>query len=240
MRIATAKLMLMALVALGLLTVSCGGGGGDTLPINGINNNNPSSVLTPAVVVPPAEYFKNIASPNEPITDQWLKNVYQPVPNPASPTSVYQNLSLAVWADEIYRGVNASRSSAGLGQLIRVPYLDALAQAQARDMALRNYFSHSNPEGMFVLQRLLALNPPGFNHLGENAAKGQESPGEVVTQWNASPGHRANIVGSSYQYTGVGVYYDPNDPTMPMHIVQVYVEFYKDPSGYNGWEVPGL
>jgi len=231
--------MAMAVAACALLMVSCGGGGGDTLPINGITDANTLSALSPAVVVPPTEYYKNIASPNDPLPTQWLKNVYQPIPNPANPTGVYQNSSLAVWADEIYRGINASRSAAGLNQLIRVDYLDALAQAQARDMALRNYFSHSNPEGMQVLQRLLALNPPGFNHLGENAAKGQESPTEVITQWNASPGHRANVVGSSYLYTGVGVYYDPNDPTMPMHIVQVYVEFYKDPSSYSGWEQPG-
>jgi uncharacterized protein YkwD len=105
-------------------------------------------------------------------------------------------------------------------------------------MALRNFFSHANPEGMTFMQRLQAVSGPQFNHLAENAAKGQESTTEVVSQWANSPGHAANMLGRDYQYAGVGVYLDPSDSKMPMHIIMVYAEFLQDPASYSGWIEP--
>jgi uncharacterized protein YkwD len=39
---------------------------------------------------------------------------------------------------------------------------------------------------------------------GENIAMGQRTPKEVVTAWMNSPGHRGNILSTSFTEIGVG------------------------------------
>ncbi|HVI40280.1 MAG TPA: CAP domain-containing protein [Anaerovoracaceae bacterium] len=43
-----------------------------------------------------------------------------------------------------------------------------------------------------------------YTSAGENIAKGQRTPDEVMNGWMNSEGHRANILNSSYTDIGVG------------------------------------
>ena len=43
-----------------------------------------------------------------------------------------------------------------------------------------------------------------YTSAGENIAKGQTTPQQVVQAWMESPGHRANIINASYTQIGVG------------------------------------
>jgi uncharacterized protein YkwD len=43
-----------------------------------------------------------------------------------------------------------------------------------------------------------------YRSAGENIARGQRSPKEVVTAWMNSAGHRANILNASFTQIGVG------------------------------------
>jgi|SRR5436190_3182582 uncharacterized protein YkwD len=43
-------------------------------------------------------------------------------------------------------------------------------------------------------------------NVGENIAMGQHTTDEAVSDWMASPGHRANILNSGYKRTGVAAY----------------------------------
>jgi uncharacterized protein YkwD len=43
-----------------------------------------------------------------------------------------------------------------------------------------------------------------YKAAGENIAKGQRTPQEVVTAWMNSPGHRANILNKRFTHIGVG------------------------------------
>lgn len=43
-----------------------------------------------------------------------------------------------------------------------------------------------------------------FSAAGENIAYGQPTPQAVMNAWMNSAGHRANILGASYTYIGVG------------------------------------
>ena len=43
-----------------------------------------------------------------------------------------------------------------------------------------------------------------YKTAGENIA-GNSSNSEAVTAWMNSPGHKANILNSSFNYTGIGV-----------------------------------
>jgi len=48
----------------------------------------------------------------------------------------------------------------------------------------------------------------GISTAGENIAYGYETPHALVSAWMRSPGHRANILSSSYTQVGIGVVVD--------------------------------
>ena len=70
---------------------------------------------------------------------------------------------------------------------------------RAREIA--RSFSHTRPSGASFSS---ALSESGVTYLraGENIASGQKSASEVVNAWMNSPGHRANILNSSYSRIG--------------------------------------
>ena len=43
-----------------------------------------------------------------------------------------------------------------------------------------------------------------YKTAGENIARGYQTPVAVVNAWMSSPGHRANILNSTYTHIGVG------------------------------------
>ena len=104
--------------------------------------------------------------------------------------------------DAILKQINLARSSGRVCGAELLPSVAALAwndilfSAAARhsqDMATRNYFSHTTPEGITFAQRLSAEGYSSFA-AGENIAGGQGSVGEAMTSWLASEGHCRNIM----------------------------------------------
>ena len=77
--------------------------------------------------------------------------------------------------------------------------LSEAAAVRAREIA--RSFSHTRPSGASFSS---ALSESGVSYLraGENIASGQKSASEVVNAWMNSPGHRANILNSSYSRIG--------------------------------------
>lgn len=109
-------------------------------------------------------------------------------------------------AYEVARVLNRYRRSHGLRPLQLELGLMRSAVWKAQHMAHFFYFGHSDPAPPVtrgVPQRLAAC---GFGSSGsENIAYGHETPGEVMQAWLRSPGHRRNIVSSTWRYLGVGV-----------------------------------
>jgi uncharacterized protein YkwD len=162
----------------------------------------------PNLVVPPAEAFTDRSGAGDDAVTKWLKNVYHPLPMPFDADRVFQNASLRAWADEVLRLTNIERVNAGLNPVLQDDHLEMMEQAHCRDMALRDYFDHFNPEGLSPHDRLDAMQPPPLWATGENIAAGQDTPQEVVTGWMNSPGHRANILTPGYTHMGIGFFYD--------------------------------
>ncbi|HKP74103.1 MAG TPA: CAP domain-containing protein, partial [Longimicrobiaceae bacterium] len=77
------------------------------------------------------------------------------------------------------------------------------AQSHSEDMARRNYFSHTSPEGANVGERVRAAGG-NWRAVAENIAWGQRSADEVVRSWLSSPAHRQNIERCIYTRHGVG------------------------------------
>ena len=62
---------------------------------------------------------------------------------------------------------------------------------------------------------------------GENIAAGYGNAASVMDGWMNSPGHRANILGSSYNKVGIGYYYDANS-TYRYYWVQIFAGTQQD------------
>lgn len=78
-----------------------------------------------------------------------------------------------------------------------------IARIKAKDMVDNNYFSHQSPTYGSPFDMLKKFNVT-YKTAGENIA-GNSSNTAAVTSWMNSSGHRANILNSSFNYTGIGV-----------------------------------
>lgn len=107
--------------------------------------------------------------------------------------------------------VNKERAAAGCGPLAEDSLLDKSAQAHSADMAVRDFFDHTNPDGADPGQRITAAGYR-WSTYGENIAMGQQTPEAVMESWMNSPGHRANILNCSFKDIGVGVHEGPGGP----------------------------
>lgn len=113
------------------------------------------------------------------------------------------NSSTAAYEAEVVRLVNEERSKHGLAPLIQDWQLSRVARYKSQDMRDLGYFSHTSPTygSPFDMMRSFGIS---YRTAGENIAKGYQSPEAVVRGWMNSPGHRANILNSSYTHIGVG------------------------------------
>ncbi|MBQ7500995.1 MAG: SafA/ExsA family spore coat assembly protein [Clostridia bacterium] len=111
--------------------------------------------------------------------------------------------TVTAYEAEVVRLVNSYRAQYGLSPLSENWELSRVARFKSQDMCDRKYFSHTSPTygSPFDMIKAFGL---GYRTAGENIARGQTSPQEVVHAWMNSSGHRANILNSSFRYIGVG------------------------------------
>ena len=94
------------------------------------------------------------------------------------------------------------------------PELGSVARARAADMAAKNYFNHTAPNGDTSATLLMAADAKFQGLLGENMAARRYNPSQgvdvdafarsFVDSWIASPPHRDNLAFADYNLTGVG------------------------------------
>lgn len=136
--------------------------------------------------------------PERPIESPEEKPVEKPVENQA-PKGVSSQ------EEEVLRLVNIERQKAGLSPFTLSAKLSNVARDKSKDMAHNNYFSHQSPThgSPFDMMKAYGIS---YRTAGENIAKGYNSAASVVNGWMNSPGHRANILNSSFNTLGVGYY----------------------------------
>ena len=105
-------------------------------------------------------------------------------------------------------GIAALQARTHLGSVESIQRAQAVAVS--RDMASRDYFDHTSPEGKGPSDRAVAAGYQG-SFVGENIAAGQTDPSRVVQAWMESPGHCLNIMEPRYRVLGVGYFLDQND-----------------------------
>lgn len=104
---------------------------------------------------------------------------------------------------DMLKRVNAERFEKGLPQLVINEKLRDLARTYAKDMFMRGYFSHYNPEGASPFDRMHAEGIT-YQAAGENLAF---APSVAIAHQGLlnSPGHRANILSNRFEKVGIGV-----------------------------------
>ncbi|ROQ35188.1 RNA polymerase sigma factor (sigma-70 family) [Streptomyces sp. PanSC19] len=107
--------------------------------------------------------------------------------------------------EQVIELVNAERAKAGCGPLTEHPLLTEAAQGHSDDMAARDFFDHTDPDGDGPGERITAAGY-AWSSYGENIAKGQTTAAEVMDSWMHSPGHRANILNCGFKEIGVGLH----------------------------------
>lgn len=141
-------------------------------------------------------------------------------------------IDVARLESRIHDLINQERKDAGLPELAWNQTLQQIARDYSQDMATRNFFSHTDPEGRTFVERYrragfkcairkgfffgmstnLGSENIAYNHLssaivrrhGQADAEGQFAAA-VVRQWMTSPGHRRNILTRYFRREGIGV-----------------------------------
>ncbi|WP_405665700.1 CAP domain-containing protein [Streptomyces sp. NBC_01166] len=106
--------------------------------------------------------------------------------------------------------VNQERAKVGCSPVTTSASLTALAQDFSEDMAARDFFGHTDPDGATPWDRAAAAGVAGLG--GENIARGQADAQAVMDAWMNSDGHRANILNCDYKTLGVGVHLGSGGP----------------------------
>ncbi|MFF1492218.1 sigma-70 family RNA polymerase sigma factor [Streptomyces sp. NPDC058304] len=131
-----------------------------------------------------------------------------PAPRPPAPAPAPAPAGVA---GQVIALVNSERAAAGCGPLKEDSQLRAAAQGHSDDMAARDFFAHTNPDGADPGKRTTASGYR-WSTYGENIAKGQQTAPSVMDSWMKSPGHRANILNCSFKDIGVGMHTGPGGP----------------------------
>lgn len=124
----------------------------------------------------------------------WVGTINQNVLGYASGISV----------SSLVEGTNAQRNANGLGSLALNGTLSQAAQAKAADMAAQDYWAHNSPTGATPWT---FINATGYAYqtAGENLAYGFTTSSDTITGWMNSPGHRANILNTSFNQVGFAI-----------------------------------
>lgn len=108
---------------------------------------------------------------------------------------------------------NLLRQGAGLTAVSASPHLARVAAAHACDMAQRGRMTHLGSKTTGPSMRLKQAGyQPSIS--AENIAAGPFSLPRVLSEWNASPGHQANILLPQLRDYGVGQALGPDGRTV--------------------------
>lgn len=142
------------------------------------------------------------------VSKKYVKPIYPGSTNTETKTNTNQNTitqTTGMNSDEkeVFDLINKQRTQNGLSPLKENSELQRVARIKAQDMVNNNYFSHTSPTygSPFDMMKSFKIS---YNTAGENIA-GNSNNSSAVTAWMNSPGHRANILNSSFNQTGIGV-----------------------------------
>lgn len=125
----------------------------------------------------------------------------------SSGNNTSQSANLTSDEKEVFNLINKQRTNNGLKSLTIDSEVQRVARIKAQDMVDNNYFSHTSPTYGSPFDMLKSFKI-SYKTAGENIA-GNSSNSAAVNAWMNSSGHKANILNSGFNYTGIGVVSSP-------------------------------
>ncbi len=148
------------------------------------------------------------------VSQKYVKPIYPNVSNNEktntggdSGTTNTVNASLSADEKEVFDLINQQRINNGLTAVKVDAELQRVARIKAHDLVDNNYFAHESPTYGTPFQMMTSFKI-SYKTAGENIA-GNSSNSGAVNAWMNSSGHKANILNSSFNYTGIGVVSSP-------------------------------
>ncbi len=141
------------------------------------------------------------------VSKKYIKPIYPSSSNSGNTGSTggqtSQTTSMTTDEKEVFNLINEQRTKNGLQALKVDEEVQRVAKIKAEDMVKNNYFSHNSPTYGSPFDMLNSFKV-SYKTAGENIAGNSTNSG-AVTAWMNSSGHKANILNSNFNYTGIGV-----------------------------------
>ncbi len=139
------------------------------------------------------------------VSKKYIKPIYPNSSNNTGGSSGTTTSTTSMNSDEkeVFDLINKQRTNNGLQALKIDNEVQKVARIKAQDMVDNNYFAHESPTYGSPFQMLKSFKI-SYKTAGENIAANSSNSG-AVNAWMNSSGHKANILNSSYNYTGIGV-----------------------------------
>jgi len=139
------------------------------------------------------------------VSKKYIKPIYPNSSNNTGGSSGTTTSTTSMNADEkeVFDLINKQRTNNGLQALKIDNEVQKVARIKAQDMVDNNYFAHESPTYGSPFQMLKSFKI-SYKTAGENIAANSSNSG-AVNAWMNSSGHKANILNSGYNYTGIGV-----------------------------------
>ncbi|RYG72361.1 SCP-like extracellular protein [Lentibacillus lipolyticus] len=117
--------------------------------------------------------------------------------------NIGQQQGINEYASKVIELTNEERRKQGLSALKSDKQVSRVARNKSMDMQQKGYFSHTSPTYGSPFNMMKQFNVT-YQSAGENIAKGQRTPQQVVDAWMDSKEHRKNILDESFTHIGVG------------------------------------
>ena len=141
------------------------------------------------------------------VSKKYVKPIYPKASNTQNNSNNQTTTNMNADEKEVFNLINQQRINNGLPALKVDDEVQRVARIKAQDMVDNNYFSHTSPTYGSPFDMLKSFKI-SYNSAGENIA-GNSSNSGAVNAWMNSSGHKANILNSSFNYTGIGVVSSP-------------------------------
>lgn len=140
------------------------------------------------------------------VSKKYVKAIYSSSSNTGNTNNQNTQISISSMNSdekEVFDLINKQRNNNGLQNLKVNEEVQKVARIKAQDMVNNNYFSHESPTygSPFNMLNNFKIS---YKTAGENIAANSSNSG-AVTAWMNSSGHKANILNSNFNYTGIGV-----------------------------------
>jgi uncharacterized protein YkwD len=148
----------------------------------------------------------------------------QPAPREEKQAAAPQ-VSLAEGEAFLLKAINEQRAAAGLKPVEVDAATVQLARDRSTDMATRNYFSHTTPDGEKFLG-MLTQRGVSYKYAGEILARNNypdaQAPGTAMTTYLNSAPHKAILMDGRYNLVGIG--YAKSDEDSMHYFTVIFVQ----------------